>query len=299
MPEPTSPTDDVWTVQRILTWTTEFLAGKGVESARREAELLLAHARKCQRIRLYTDFDVPLTDDERSRMRGFVQQRSQRVPLAYITGRREFYGRDFAVGQGVLIPRPETETLVDVCLEVIPEDQPARIIEVGFGSGCIAITLARQRPLLSAIAIDPSPQAFEFASINVNEHKVADRVSLMRGSTFEPLESDMEPVDGIVSNPPYVRIDEMAELEPEVSRHEPHEALVSGDDGLDVVREIVLQASRYLKPGGWIALEVDPSQCETVVQLLHASNFQHGVIRRDLNGSDRVVSAVCGQDRVV
>ncbi|MEN9557155.1 MAG: Release factor glutamine methyltransferase, partial [Planctomycetota bacterium] len=136
-PTPASETDR-WTVQRILEWTAGFLKQKGVESPRLEAELLLAFARKCPRIRLYTDFTEPLSDEQRAVMRELVQRRAKREPLAYLVGTREFYGRSFEVGPGVLIPRPETETLIDVCLERIPSDTASHVVEVGFGSGCIS-----------------------------------------------------------------------------------------------------------------------------------------------------------------
>ncbi|MEZ6062859.1 MAG: peptide chain release factor N(5)-glutamine methyltransferase [Planctomycetaceae bacterium] len=288
-----SQNDDVWTVRRILGWTTDFLKQKGIESARLEAELLLACARNCQRIRLYTDFESPLTDDERSRMRSFVQRRAKREPLAYITGHREFYGRDFAVGPGVLVPRPETEALIDVCLEHIPVDQPSRLVEIGFGSGCIAVTLAKQRPQCSVTATDVSDDALKFATANVQHHQVMDRVRLLSGSLFAPITADGGEAgfDGIVSNPPYIPDDELAGLQPEVSEHEPAVALAAGADGLDVVRPLIATAPSVLKPGGWIALEVDPSQCSAVAAMLDDCGFGRVRIHQDLNHADRIVEA--------
>lgn len=295
MTDSTRPADDVWTVQRILLWTADFLKQKGVESARLEAELLLAHARNCQRIRLYTDFEVPLTDEERGRMREMVKRRAAREPLAYITGHREFYGREFSVGAGVLIPRPDTETLVDVCLDRISGDRPSRVCEVGFGSGCICITLARQRKHVIVDASDTSPQAMEFATKNVTTHEVQDRVRLHAGSLFEPFLKEGRQFDGIVSNPPYIRDDEMSGLEPEVVQHEPNQALAAGEDGLDVVRQLLTTAAGVLKPGGWIALEIDPGQSATVERLMTQNGFVDERVHKDLSGSDRVVSAVLPQ----
>ena len=284
--------EDVWTVQRILEWTTEFLGSKHVESPRLEAELLLAHARSCPRIRLYTDFETPLTDDERARMRDFVTRRARREPLAYITGRREFYGRDFAVGAGVLVPRPETETLVDVCLERISRTSPATVCEVGFGSGCISITLARQRSQCEVWASDISDTAMKFASENVRKHEVESRVHLVAGDglTAIAMATDAR-FDGIVGNPPYLRQDELNTLEPEVRKFESPEALVSGEDGLDLVRELISTAPKMLKHNGWMALEVDPAQCLSVVRLFEAAGFTNATIHKDLNRSDRVVEA--------
>lgn len=292
MTEPAASTDDVWTVQKILQWTTDFLQSKGVESARLEAELLLAHARNCQRIHLYTDFEIPLTADQRVRMRDFVKRRAAREPLAYITGQREFYGRDFAVGKGVLVPRPETETLVDVCLENIPREVPMQIGEVGFGSGCVAITLAKQRPAVSIWASDISDAAFQFASTNIDKFSVGNQVTLIKGSGLTAFRATApDRFHGIVSNPPYVRSDEMPGLSPEVRDHEPSEALVSGLDGLDLIRSLISDAPEFLLPQGWMALEVDPAQCEPVSQLFVDAGFEHPRIRRDLFGQDRIVEA--------
>ncbi len=287
--EQSASTADGWTVQRILEWTASFLKQKGVESPRLEAELLLAHARKCQRIRLYTDFTVLLTDDERTAMRELVQRRAKREPLAYIVGTREFYGRSFDIGHGVLIPRPETETLVDVGLEKIPKDSPREILEVGFGSGCIAITIARQRPLCSIVATDISEAAMNIATKNVTKLGVEGRVTLLPGETLAPLLNCGRLFDGLISNPPYIRDDERGDLEPEVATHEPAEALFAGTDGLNVVRQILKQAPALLKPNAFIALELDPSQCNEATRLLQAAGFGNITTRRDLSGNDRVV----------
>lgn len=291
--QPPTPADDVWTVQRILEWTASFLKQKGIESSRLEAELLLAHARNCARIRLYTDFHLVVSDQERVRMREMVQRRARREPLAYIVAGKEFYGRHFGVGQGVLIPRPETETLVDVCLEFIPRDQPSRIVEVGFGSGCISITLARQREQCRIVATDISPHAMQFAEANAARHGVQERVQLIQGDCLQPLrDSETEKFDGLVSNPPYIRDDELGGLQPEVAEFEPVEALVAGADGLQLVRRIVADAPSLLRPGAFIALELDPAQCSVVAELLDASGFTGSRIHKDLSGLNRIVSAV-------
>jgi release factor glutamine methyltransferase len=289
-PTPASETDR-WTVQRILEWTAGFLKQKGVESPRLEAELLLAFARKCPRIRLYTDFTEPLSDEQRAVMRELVQRRAKREPLAYLVGTREFYGRSFEVGPGVLIPRPETETLIDVCLERIPSDTASHIVEVGFGSGCISITLARQRPLCHLTATDISSTAMGIASRNVDRHAVTDRVVLMPGDCLEPLLKSGVRFDGLVSNPPYIREDERDSLQPEVAVHEPAEALFAGTDGLDVVRRLIQQAPGILKPGAFLALELDPSQCAEVTALVSASGFAAARVHKDLAGLDRIVEA--------
>jgi release factor glutamine methyltransferase len=282
----------VWTVQRILQWTAGFLHSKGIESPRLESELLLAHARQCPRIRLYTDFNDPLPESERAVMRELVRRRASREPLAYIIGTREFYGRPFEVGPGVLVPRPETETLVDVCLENIPRDQVRRVVEVGAGSGCIAVTIARQRPLCSVVATDVSTAAIQIAQRNVIRHDVANRVQLREDDVLSQLATEGQRFDGLVSNPPYLRDDERSSLQPEVAEHEPAAALFAGADGLDVVRRLVAQAPLVLSPGAFLLLELDPAQCQAVMMLLMQAGFQATTCRKDLNGSDRVVFAV-------
>lgn len=294
MTEPQAAAEnDVWTVQRILQWTTGFLQNKGIEAARLEAELLLANARNCQRIHLYTSLNDELKEAERATMRGFVKRRANREPLAYITGTKEFYGREFSVGQGVLIPRPETESLVDVCLDLLPKDQSSTIVEVGFGSGCISVTLAKQLPQLKVIAGDVSDDALKFAQTNAEKHGVQNRIEwlLADGITQLKLPAD-QPIAGIVSNPPYIRNDELPGLEPEVRVHEPEIALTSGDDGLDLVRRLISEASQILQPGGWMVLEVDPAQCASVETLYQQAGFSHSKIHQDLSGNDRIVSAI-------
>ncbi|MEI7699867.1 MAG: peptide chain release factor N(5)-glutamine methyltransferase [Planctomycetia bacterium] len=289
-PSPVSNAEG-WTVQRILEWTAGFLKQKGVESPRLEAELLLAFARKCARIRLYTDFTELLSEEQRTVMRELVQRRAKREPLAYLVGTKEFYGRGFDVGPGVLIPRPETETLVDVCLERIPTAASLHILEVGFGSGCISITIARQRPLCRLTATDISAAAMAVASGNVQKLEVADRVLLKAGDCLEPLLNTQERFDGLVSNPPYIRDDERDSLQPEISAHEPSEALFAGLDGLDVVRKIIRQAPLVLRPGAFLALELDPSQCSEVAGMLSEGGFTGARIHQDMAGLDRIVEA--------
>ena len=225
-------------------------------------------------------------------MRASVQRRAKREPLAYIIGSREFYGRSFEVGQGVLIPRPETETLVDICLERIPKDESRTVAEVGFGSGCITVTIARQRPLCRMVATDQSERAMEIATRNVEKLEVTDRVTLLTGDVLQPLLDGGKQFDGLVSNPPYIRDDERDSLQPEVGQHEPAEALFAGKDGLDIVRRIAADAAKILKPGAFIALELDPAQCEIVATLLKMSGFTSTCIRRDLNGHERIVEGI-------
>ena len=224
-------------------------------------------------------------------MRELVQRRARREPLAYLVGTKEFYGRSFEVGPGVLIPRPETETLVDVCLDRIPAGAPQHILEVGFGSGCISITIARQRPQCRLTATDISAAAMAVASRNVQKLAVADRVLLTSGDCLEPLLNTQERFDGLVSNPPYIRDDERDSLQPEIAAYEPPEALFAGIDGLDVVRKIIRQASGVLRPGAFLAMELDSSQCSQVAAMLSEGGFSGTRIHPDMAGLDRIVEA--------
>ncbi len=284
--------DSDWTVRRILRWTTDYLETRGVEAARLEAELLCAHARRCPRIRLYTDYDVPLTETERSRMREAVRRRAAREPLAYIIGEREFYGRTFHVVPGVLIPRPETETLIDLALEQIPDDRPAHLVEAGFGSGCIAVTLAVQKPQCRVTACDISAVCGDVARQNAARFGVADRIRFLHADASAALADIPDAsVDGFLSNPPYVRTDELDRLQPEVAQYEPREALVSGPDGLDLIRQLIPHAARILRPSGWIGLECDPAQCRTIQALLTEHGLAAPTIFQDFRGTDRIVTA--------
>jgi release factor glutamine methyltransferase len=294
METPGAPaSDDVWTVQKILQWTAGFLKGRGIESSRLESELLLATVRKCARIRLYTDFEAVVTGPERIQMREMVKRRARREPLSYIIGEREFYGRTFEVGPGVLIPRPETEMLIDVALEHIAVDDSCLIADIGFGSGCIATTIALQRPTSAVVGTDLSDAAMDYATRNISRHEVEDRVTLFQGDLMQPLaQTAIGQLDGIVSNPPYIRDSDMAALQPEVAEYEPREALIGGLDGLDVVRKLIVDSRDCIRPGGFIVLEIDPPQADEVCQLLQANGFQQWRVRQDLDRHDRVVQAI-------
>ncbi len=286
-----SGSSDVWTVQRILQWTAEFLRQKGVESPRVEAELLLAHARGCNRIRLYTDFNEPLSETHRAQMRELVRRRAAREPLAYLVGAKEFYGRRFRVSPAVLIPRPETESLVDCCLDQIADRTGLHVLEVGAGSGCIAVTLLLQKPTLQMTATEICSDAIQIAAENAAQHGISDRLHLLQGSVLEPLSGAAQRFHGLVSNPPYIRDDELAELEPEVREHEPRLALCSGADGLDVARAILQQCPSLLLDGAFLALELDPAQCECVRELAISAGFTDVRILADDAGLNRIVTA--------
>jgi release factor glutamine methyltransferase len=288
---PPKPTDAPWTVRRVLDWTIGYLKEHGSESARLDAEVLLAHARNCKRIQLYTDYDAVLPDDVRARMRGLVKRRAAAEPVAYLVGHREFFSLDFEVTRDVLIPRPDTETLVVEALELLKPVANSRILEIGTGSGCIAVSLAVNRREARVVATDTSPAALAVASRNAERHGVEDRIEFRSGDLFAPLR-DREQFDLIVSNPPYVSTAEIDRLAADVREHEPRSALDGGADGLDVIRRIVTDAAPFLAAGGWVVLECSPEQVPAVRELFGQTGYAEVRVRQDLAGRGR---AVCAQ----
>ena len=291
-PPPTTPASDVWTVRRILDWTIPHLKKHGSESPRLDAEILLAHARGCQRIQLYTHFDDPLTEPQRAAMRDLVKRRSAAEPVAYLVGHREFFGLDFAVTSDVLIPRPDTETLVIEAIDWLKQRSQPRVLDIGTGSGCIAISLAVNCRQAQVTAIDLSAAALAIAQQNAEKHGVTDRIRFLHGDLFAPL-ADNEQFDLIASNPPYITSAEMETLQPDVRLHEPHSALDGGPDGLDVIRRLIAAAPPHLAAGGSLLIEIDGAQADAVTQLLAAnSHYEEIAVLKDLAKQPRVVRAV-------
>lgn len=283
--------DGPWTIRRVLEWTTGYLKERGSESPRLDAELLLAHARGCPRIQLYTAYDEPLPDAVRATMRELVQRRAAAEPVAYLIGQREFFSLPFHVTPAVLIPRPDTETLVMEALNVLKPRATPTVLDLGTGSGCIAIALAVNFPTARTTAVDLSNAALEVARRNAARHTVTDRIQFLEGDLFDPLPAGAR-FDAIVSNPPYVRTGEIPELQAEVRLSEPHGALDGGEDGLDIIRRIVDNAPSRLVPGGALLIECSPEQAAAVRGLLEQQgDFTSVGIRQDLSSQPRVVMA--------
>jgi release factor glutamine methyltransferase len=287
--------EESWTIGRLLTWTTDYLKRHGAESARLDTEVLLAQARGCERIQLYTAFDEPVSNEVRTAFRGFVQRRAAGEPVAYIVGRREFYSLAFHVEPGVLIPRPETEFVVVEALDRLrergPDASPATIADVGTGSGAIAVALAKHAPACRILALDISPQALEVARRNATDHGVADCVELLPGDLLNGLPPDQR-LDLVVSNPPYVSEAEWQKLPRTVKDFEPREALVGGPTGIETIARLVPQAAERLMPGGWLILEISPMLEPAARQCIEASgHFEPPTIRKDLSGLPRVLRA--------
>lgn len=279
-------TDEIWTTLKVLTWTVGYLAEKGVENARREAEWLLCEATGMDRVGLYLAFDKPLLDTELATYRALVARRGKREPLQHILGSQEFDGLDFFVTKDVLIPRHDTETLIEAA--VLRAPQADTILDIGTGSGCIAIALVRRLPLATVTAVDLSPDALTVARRNAERHEAAIHFQL--GSFFEPVAGLK--FDLVVSNPPYITSADLKELQPEVRDFEPCLALDGGLDGLDAYRTLVAAAPQHLNAGGWLLFEVGIGQADDVRKLLADAGFDAIVTIPDSADIQRVVGGV-------
>lgn len=280
------------TVLQLITVTTQLFAKHNVDSPRLEAELLLAHVLGVERIQLYVRFDQPLAEVEIARFRELVKRRGRHEPVHYILGHREFWSIDLQVERGVLIPRPDTECLVEEAVAWCRAHPDATLVaDVGTGSGAIAIALAKELPTLTVFAGDLAEVPLRVAADNARKNDVAERVTVLRADLLAPLAAAAgRAFDVLVSNPPYIAEPELATLEPHVRDWEPREALVGGPDGLDVVRALVAQLAGGLAPGGAAFIEIGCDQGEAARALL-LPHFAEVRIRKDYAGLDRVVVA--------
>lgn len=285
-----------WTVARLLGWTREFLQRHGVDSPRLCAEILLAAAMQCERIHLYTRFDQIPADDVRTRFRELVKEAATGRPIAYLVGTKEFFSLTFEVTPDVLIPRPETEILVERVIDLVRKrrtaagDEPT-ILDLGTGSGCIAVSLARNLRAARICASDISEAVLAVARRNAARHDVVRRIEFRQGDLFEPWQEAGVPVafDVVVCNPPYVAT--RGPLDANVRDHEPHVALFAGEDGLDIIRRLVAGAPRFVKPAGHLLLEVACDHADHVRGLFPESAWRDIVTYRDGAGHERVVHA--------
>jgi release factor glutamine methyltransferase len=284
-----------WTIGKLLQWTNDYLKQHGSESPRLEAEVLLAHARGCKRVDLYTSFGEPADESLRTKFRALVKRRAEGVPFAYLVGKREFYSLDFKVTPDVLIPRPETEFLVIALLDLIKAapagTEAIQIADVGTGSGIIALSVAKHAPRVRATAIDVSPAALAIAKENAERLGVSERVEFVQSDLFAALPADRT-YDFIASNPPYITTDEFAALSPDVRNHEPQLALVAGANGMSVIERLLPQAAERLRPGGTLLLEISPMLQQRVESLVGADiRWELAPTTKDLAGHARVVRA--------
>jgi release factor glutamine methyltransferase len=279
-----------WTVLKLLNWTKGFFAEKGVESPRFEAELLLANAIGVDRVQLYMRFDQPLVADELASFRAAVKRRAQGEPSAYITGSRGFYMIDVKCDRRALIPRSDTEVLVEVVLERLG-DGPKTVVDIGTGTGVVGLALAHERDDLTLHLTDASAEALALASENVDALGLNARATLHEGDLLAALPDDLA-VDAIVSNPPYVSERTRDKVEASVLDWEPHSALFAGEDGLDVIRRLVPQAFERLPSGGLLAFEIGFDQGESAPALVREAGFVDVQMRRDYGDQPRVVSGI-------
>jgi len=287
---------DSWTILRMILWSADYLTEKGVEAGRLDAEWLLSAALGVDRLQLYLQHDRPLSPEELEAFKPFLRRRAGREPLQYIIGRTAFRQLELKTDPRVLIPRPETEMLVQEVLDWASAQGRGLgyVWDVGTGTGAVALSLAVEGVCTRVVATDSSPDALSVAAENAERHDVNGLVEFRAGSLFESLEEG-ERFDVIVSNLPYIAEGEKCELEPEVRDWEPSEALFAGEDGLDFIRQLVAGAADHLVAGGLLALECGLGQAERITTLLHATEAFAGVrIRPDLTGRPRFVIAQRG-----
>ncbi len=284
----------VWTIRDLMKLTIEHLKQKGFEDARLNVELLLAHALDIQRIQLYLHFDKPLTPEELRRFRALYERRLRHEPVQYIIGSTNFMGLQFKVDANVLIPRPETETLIEqiiIACQRFSGGDPIHILDIGTGSGNIAVSIAKFVKDVSITATDNSRAALDVAEYNAHLHAVGSRIQFIQADIFqETSELTDREYDMVVSNPPYVPQLEWEHLQPEVRNFEPRSAVTDGKDGFTFYRRIIAVLPNILKQGGQIVFEVGYHQAEQLINELRTSGFEQLHAIHDLQGIPRVVS---------
>ncbi len=276
--------NETWTLLKLLQWTTGYFREKGIDNPRLDAELLIAAVLELDRVGLYLNYDKPLGSAELDRVRPLVKRRAQREPLQYLLGKTEFWSLEFRVSPAVLIPRADTEVLVEEALS--KATATGCLLDIGTGSGAIALSFASERAEWRVTGLDISSAALEVAAENASKLGLAGRATLAEGDLAQLPEGAY---DLVVSNPPYIASAEYEQLMPEVRDHEPQLALLAGAEGLDCYREIARQIDRVLKPGGWLLLEIGYRQQEAVAELLEKAGLKDIYCRRDYADNPRVV----------
>lgn len=287
----------VWTVKRLLEWTAQFFSQKKVDSPRLSAELLLSHVLNVPRVKLYTDFERVPGPKELAAFRELVRRAGQHEPIAYLTGKAHFFNLEFVVTPDVLIPRPDTETLVEQALQWARRTsgfESPRVLELCTGSGCVAAAIAYHHKSATVVATEISPAAAQLAMQNIQRLGLSDRVTVLVGDLFEPLEQlvDQSPFDMIVANPPYIATANLTSLQPNVRDYEPLAALDGGLDGLAIHRRILDGAAARLRSGGQIFLEIAYDQGQQARELACKNpSWDQVRILKDHSGNDRVLAA--------
>ncbi len=283
-----------WTILNILQWTKSYFQSHEIESPRVDAEILLAHALELRRIDLYLRYDQPLNDDELARYKTLIKKRVQREPVAYIVGNKEFWSMDLSVSRDVLIPRPETECLVEQVLNHLPEISGSDswgVLELGTGSGAITLSLASERPGHRFFASDHSLKSLEIARKNSESLGLANMVNFFLGDWFDPVKPDPSFLDVIVSNPPYIATSLLPTLSPEIYHFEPMAALDGGKEGLSCLRSIIDRSPDFLKPGGYLFLEIGYDQLKSIKAIAEKTERYEPIwFATDYSGYDRVAA---------
>ena len=285
-----------WTIQKLLSWVTEYFTGKGVDSPRLSAEWLLCYVLGIKRIELYTQFNKVVGQEQLSQLHELVKRAGTHEPIAYLTGKKEFYSLEFEITKDCLIPRPETEILVERAIEFLRTRNGEQFIcDLCTGSGCIAVAIARNFASCRVVATDISDVALAIAEKNVAKHGLMNRIKLLQGDLFEPVIAGLGPAkfDLIVCNPPYVSEPEYEKLAPNVKDFEPKSALAAGQDGLDIIKKIIAGANQHLKTTGTLMLEIGNEQGNAVRNLLETvGHFGDVKIDKDYSNLDRLAVAV-------
>jgi release factor glutamine methyltransferase len=285
-----------WTIQKLLSWVTEYFTGKGIDSPRLSAEWLLCYVLGIKRIELYTQFNKVVGQEQLSQLHELVKRAGAHEPIAYITGKKEFYSLEFEITKDCLIPRPETELLVERAIEFLRTRNGEQFIcDLCTGSGCVAVAIARNRANCRIVATDISDAALAIAEKNIARHGLMNRIKLLQGDLFEPVIAGLGPAkfDLIVCNPPYVSEPEYEKLAPNVKDFEPKSALTAGKDGLDIIKKIIADANQHLKPTGTLMLEIGNEQGNAVQKLLETAGYFGDVkIDKDYSNLDRLALAV-------
>ena len=293
MKKPSDPANKVWTISELINWASDYFKTRDIDSPRMTAEYLLAHTLHISRMDLYLQYDKPLVSEELQKFKTFIKRRINREPLAYITGQKGFWTLDLAVSKHVLVPRPDTECIVEEALKQIPKsnatEEPLNIIDLGTGSGAIILSIASERPENKYFAVDISADALKTAEKNAATNCPNADITFINNSWFNAFEKEAQ-FDIIVSNPPYIPSGDISGLQPEITQYEPMLALDGDGDGLKCIRHIINNALHYLKTGGWLFIETGYDQKEQVIKIATDTEAYNCIeYIRDFSGNNRVI----------
>ena len=278
-----------WTIIKMIKWSQDFFSKYNIENPRLDAEILLSYVMKMERFYLYVNFEKEMNEKQLADYKALIKQRVNHVPVAYLVGYKHFMNVQLDVSPDVLIPRPDTETLVDETLKKLKKiSGDLKIADIGTGSGAIAISIAKMNNDVTVDAVDISEKALKIAERNASKNEVAEKIVFHLGDLMEPLKD--QKFNAIISNPPYIPSEVIDTLEPEVAKHEPRLALDGGKDGLNFYRRLIEESPKYLIDGGFLAVEIGYDQAQAVKNLIEMnSHFKNTTVIKDLSGNDRVI----------